>query len=98
MKPSRRKSTDTTVGSIIHNHSEYPKDKKGIYLSHKPQRAGLIAKETTIKIPIKYVNFAFSPDLAFKLSKYTGINNHIIELVNVNGFIKSSKSSTGALR
>ena len=48
------------------------------------QISGLIAKEAFTKIPVKYLDFAdiFSPDLAFELPKYTGINNHIIKLVN----------------
>ena len=55
-----------------------------VYHSCKPQIAGLIAKEVFRKIFSKYINFAdvFMPDLAFKLSKHTGINNHAIKLVN----------------
>ena len=50
----------------------------------KPQISSLIAEEASTKVPAKYSNFAdvFSPDLAFELPKHTGINNHIIELVN----------------
>ena len=44
----------------------------------------MIAEEAPTKISAEYLDFAdvFSPDLASKLSKYTGINNHAIELVN----------------
>ena len=38
----------------------------------------------------------FSSDLASKLPKHTEINNHFIELINANGFIKLSKSPAGA--
>ena len=43
------------------------------------QKVGLIAPT---KVPVKYVNFAFSPDLASKLPENTRINNHAIELVD----------------
>lgn len=54
------------------------------YLFFKPQIAGLIAKTAFIKISAIYTNFVdiFSPNLAFKLFRHTGINNHIIELEN----------------
>ena len=44
----------------------------------------MIAEEALTKVPAKYLNFAdvFSPDLAFKLPKHIGINNHAIELVD----------------
>ena len=44
----------------------------------------MIAKKAPTKIPTKYSDFVdiFSPDLAFKLPKHTGINNHAIELVD----------------
>ena len=56
--------------------------RQGVYLSRKPQRAGLIAEETLTKVPVKYANFAnvFSPDLAFKLPKHAGINDYPIDL------------------
>ena len=65
-----------------------------IYLSRRPQIAGLIAKEAPTKVPAEYADFAdvFSPDLASELSKHTGINDHAIELVNANRFIRPSKS------
>ena len=43
------------------------------------QKVGLIAPT---KVPVEYANFAFSPDLAFKLPKHTRINDHAIELVD----------------
>ena len=51
-----------------------------VHLSRRPQIFGLIAK----KVLAKYLDFAdiFSPDLASKLLKHTGINNHVMELVN----------------
>ena len=51
---------------------------------HRPQIAGLIAKEAPIKILNQYINFAdmFSLDLVFKLFKHIGINDHAIKLVN----------------
>ena len=55
-----------------------------IYPFRRHQIAGLIVKERPIKVPNKYVNFVniFSFDLAFEFFKHTGINNHIIELVD----------------
>ena len=49
----------------------------------RPQISGLIAKEAPAKVPAEYLDFAdvFSPDLASELLKHTGINDHIIELV-----------------
>ena len=50
----------------------------------RPQVSNLIAKEAPMKVPAKYLDFAdvFSSDLASKLPKYIGINNHAIELVD----------------
>ena len=55
-----------------------------VHLLKKPQISGLIAEETTTKVPAKYSDFAdvFSLDLASELPEYTGINNHAIELVD----------------
>ena len=55
-----------------------------VHASHRPQISGLIVEEVPIKIPAKYSDFTdvFSPDLASKLPKYTGINDHAIELVD----------------
>ena len=55
-----------------------------VHPSRRPQISGLIAEEAFTKVPAEYSDFAdiFSPDLAFKLPKYTGINNHAIELIN----------------
>lgn len=46
--------------------------------------ADLIAEKALLKVLAKYINFAdvFFPNLAFKLSKHTEINNHTIELVD----------------
>ena len=91
-KPSRRRSTDIAVDSIVRNHPEYPEYEKSVHPSRRPQRAGLIAEEAPTKVPVEYADFAFSPDLASKLPEHTGINNYAIELVDVNGFIRPSKS------
>ena len=55
-----------------------------VYPFRRPEVSGLIAKEALIKVFDKYSNFAvvFSPDLASKLPKHTGINDHAIELVD----------------
>ena len=55
-----------------------------VYLSHRPQIFGLITEEAPTKVPAKYSDFAdvFTPDLASKLPKHTGINDHAIELVD----------------
>ena len=45
-----------------------------------------------MKVPDKYVNFAFSPDLASELPDHTEINDHSIKLVDANGCIRLSKS------
>ena len=57
--------------------------KLDVHPSRRPQVFGLIAKEAPAKVPAKYLDFAdvFSLDLASKLPKYTGINDHTIELV-----------------
>ena len=82
MKPSRRRSTNTAVGSNIHNHPEYPEHKKGVHLSRRPQKVDLIAKKALTKGSVEYAVFAFSPDLASELPKHTEINDHANELVN----------------
>ena len=86
------------LGSIVCNHPEYPEDEKGVHPSLRPQRVGLIAKEAPTKVPVEYANFAdvFSPDLASGLPKHTRINNHTIELVDANEFIRPSKLPAGA--
>ena len=55
-----------------------------ILLDVRPQISGLIAKETSTKVSAKYLNFVdvFFPDLASKLPKKIGINDHAIKLVN----------------
>ena len=55
-----------------------------VYPSRKPQISNLIAEETLTNIPAKYSDFAkvFFLDLASKLPKHIGINNHTIKLVN----------------
>ena len=67
-------SSDASPNSSPHN----------VHPSRKPQVSGLIAKEALTKVFAKYLDFAdvFSLDLASKLSKHTGINNHPIELVD----------------
>ena len=94
--PSRRRSTNTAVGLIVHYYPEYPEDEEGVHPSRRLQRTSLIAKETPIKVPVKYANFAdvFFPDLASELPKHTGINDYAIELVDANGFIRLSKLPT----
>ena len=67
-----------------------------VYPSRRPQIAGLIAEEAPTKVSIEYANFAFFSDLVSKLPKHTEINDHFIELVNANGFIRASKSPAGA--
>ena len=54
-----------------------------VYPSQRPRISGLIVEETLIKVSAKYSDFAdvFFLDLASKLPKYTGINNHANELV-----------------
>ena len=55
-----------------------------VHPSRRPQIAGLIAEEALTKVPAEYADFAdvFSPDLASKLPKHTGINNHPTGLVD----------------
>ena len=55
-----------------------------VHPSYRPEIASLIAKKASTKVPNKYANFAdiFYLDLAFKLFKHTGMNNHAIELVD----------------
>ena len=49
-------------------------------------------------VSTKYADFVdvFSPDLASKLLKHTGINDYAIRLVNANGFIWPSKLPVSA--
>ena len=72
--------------------------KLNVHTSRRPQISGLIAEEAPTKVPDEYVDFAdvFSPDLASELPEHTGINDHSIELVDANGFIKPSKSPASA--
>ena len=55
-----------------------------VHSSYKSQISGLIVKETSIKVPNKYVDFAdiFFLDLASESSKYIKINYHTIELID----------------
>ena len=55
-----------------------------VHPSRRPQVSGLIAEEAPTKVPAEYSDFAdvFFPDLAFKLSEHTGMNDHAIELVD----------------
>ena len=55
-----------------------------VHPCQRPQISGLIAKEGPTKVLAKYLDFTdvFSLDLASKLPKHTGINNHAIELVD----------------
>ena len=65
--------------------------------SHGPQIAGLIIEKTPTKVPVKYADFASSPDLASELLEHAGINDHAIKLVDAN-FIRPSKSPAGIPR
>ena len=55
-----------------------------VHPSQRPQIFGLIAKEASMKVPVKYLDFAdvFSPGLISELPVHTGINDHAIKLVN----------------
>ena len=81
---------------VVHvtSFSSTPLTNADVHSSCRPQIASLIAKKASTKVPTKYANFAdvLSSNLAFKLLKYTGINNYTIELVDANGFIRLSKS------
>ena len=72
--------------------------KLDVHTSRRPQISGVIAEEAPTKVPVEYANFVdvFSPDLASKLPDHTRINDHSIELVDANGFIRSSKSPASA--
>ena len=58
--------------------------KFNVHPFQRSQISDLIAKKAPTKISAKYLDFTdiFSSDLASKLSKHIGINDHIIELVN----------------
>ena len=86
------------VGSIVHNQLEYPEDEENVHPSLKPQRAGSITEEAPIKVPVEYADFVdvFSSDLVSGLLEYTRINDRAIKLVDVNEFIRPSKSPAGA--
>ena len=57
-----------------------PRTNSNIYLSHKLKIVDLIIEKAFTKIYVNYANFVdvFSLDLAFKLCKYTRINNYAI--------------------
>lgn len=78
------------------NCMKYLKDKEGVHLSHRPWEAGLITEEAITKVIIKYAKFPFPLDLTSELPKHTLINNHAIELIDVNDFIRLSKSIANA--
>ena len=82
-----RSIVERNVGSIVHNHPEYPEDKESVHPSLRPQKAGLIAEEAPTKVSVKYANFAdvSSPNLASELLEHTKINDYAIELVDTNG-------------
>ena len=89
------KSKSRTISGL--NCIKYLEDKEDVYPSRCPQRTGLIAEEIAIKVLIKYVNFAFSLDLASKLPMHTRINDYPIKLVIANRFIRLFKSPINAL-
>ena len=73
------------VGSVSFDASSTSSPLKfDVHHFYRPQIFGLIVKKAPTKVPDKYIHFAniFSPDLASKQPKYTGINNHAIELVD----------------
>ena len=73
------------VGSVSSNASPSSSPLKlDVHPFHRFQVSGLIAKQTLTKIPAEYSDFAdvFSPDLAFELPEYIGINDHAIKLVD----------------
>ena len=74
---------DETYVVHVASFSSTPLTSLNVHPFWEPQISGLIAKKALTKVPAKYSDFAdiFSPDLAFKLPKHTGINNHTIELV-----------------
>ena len=63
---------------------ESPSQEGNVHPSRKALIAALMANEAPISIPTKYYDFAdvFSPELALKLSKHTGIYDHAIKLVD----------------
>ena len=66
---SRTKSTKSKSWTKSgFNCTKYPKDKESIHPSHKPQRAGLIAKETPTNALDKYANFADIFSLILRLT------------------------------
>ena len=79
--------------SSVASPSSSPLD---VHPSRRPQIDGLIVEKAPTKVPVEYADFAFSPDLASELPEHTGINDHSIELVDANGFIRPSKSPAGA--
>ena len=87
----------TYVVHVVSLSSTPPFD-ADVHPSRRPQIFGLIAKETPTNAPTKYADFleVFSPDLVSELPEHTGINDHSIELVDANGFIRPSNSPAGA--
>ena len=71
------------IESVSSNASLNPSP-LNIHPFRRTQISGLIMKEALTNVPIKYSDFAniFSPDLASKLLKHIGINDHTNELVD----------------
>ena len=55
-----------------------------VYPSRRAQITALVANKAPISVPTKYFDFAdvLSPELASKLSEYTGINDYAFKLVD----------------
>ena len=55
-----------------------------VHHCRRPQISGLIVEKALTKVPAEYLDFAdiFFPDLASELSKYTGINDLAIKLID----------------
>ena len=64
--------------------SSTPLTSFNVHPCRRPQVSGLIVEKATTKVLAEYSDFAdvFSPDLASKLPEHTGINDHVIELVD----------------
>ena len=87
------------VGSVSSDASPSSSPLKlDVHTSRRSQISSLIAEKAPTKVPVEYADFAFSPDLASKLSEHTGINDHAIELVDANAFIRPFESPASAPR
>ena len=88
-----------TTGSSVASASRVDDDEVGGGGGAGAESGGsIVERKVGSIVSVEYADFAdvFPPDLASELPEHTGINDHFIELVDANGFIRPSKSPASA--